>query len=277
MSAGPTSETPRPSQHRADWYPDPTQRYEFRYHNGQDWTGDVSVDGNRYLDPLPRPATEGAGTSVPATAVAPLGQNNGGQNNGGQTGVRAGRSSKATAAMVLGIGSIATGWVPFVFVISAAAAVVALVLGVSTLRRNRRDQIADSRSRGFALAGVILAPIGLATCLVGTWLTVLAYREVDKFANAGDFDLRETSCTVDAGVATYTGTITNLSDDVRDYHLTVEFRRPDTSSVLYRSSVDVDGVAPGEAATWSVDEIVNHDELDCRVDHVSGPLPFNQS
>ena len=34
------------------WYPDPMQRFEFRFHNGTVWTGDVSTNGVRYVDPL---------------------------------------------------------------------------------------------------------------------------------------------------------------------------------------------------------------------------------
>ncbi|MEO6125163.1 MAG: DUF4190 domain-containing protein [Ilumatobacteraceae bacterium] len=268
MSGGPTSEPPLPPQYRADWYPDPTRRFEFRYHNGQDWTGDVSVDGSRFLDQLPRPAN----TADPEQAVGAFASGWAGSPTQSPA-----RSGKATAALVLGIGSVTTGWVPFVFVLAAVAAVLAFAFGISTLRRLRRNHLVDTRIRGFAMAGVILAPIGLAMCVLGAWLTVLAYREVDKFTNAGNFNLRETSCVVDAGVATYSGTITNLSNDDRDYHLAIEFLRADTSNVLYRTTTDVDGVAPGATMSWTVNEIVSHDDLDCRVGQVSGPLPFNQS
>lgn len=37
---------------RPDWYADPTGRHEYRYHNGERWTGDVSDAGRRGLDPL---------------------------------------------------------------------------------------------------------------------------------------------------------------------------------------------------------------------------------
>ena len=45
------------------WYPDPSGRFEFRFHNGSLWTADVSTNGQRYVDPL------GAATQRPVTAV----------------------------------------------------------------------------------------------------------------------------------------------------------------------------------------------------------------
>ena len=34
------------------WYPDPTGRFEYRFHNDQGWTADVSTGGRRSVDPL---------------------------------------------------------------------------------------------------------------------------------------------------------------------------------------------------------------------------------
>lgn len=35
----------------ANWYPDPTERYEFRWYDGERWTGAVGHYGNKFLDP----------------------------------------------------------------------------------------------------------------------------------------------------------------------------------------------------------------------------------
>lgn len=35
----------------ADWYPDPSGRYQFRYWDGQAWSGHVATDGNTEWDP----------------------------------------------------------------------------------------------------------------------------------------------------------------------------------------------------------------------------------
>ena len=37
---------------RPDWYTDPTGRHEFRFYNGEQWTGDVSNAGSRGFDPI---------------------------------------------------------------------------------------------------------------------------------------------------------------------------------------------------------------------------------
>ncbi len=240
-------------EYRADWYPDPTRRFEFRYHNGVDWTGDVAVDGNRFVDPLPRPSVAPTASSLPE------------------------RTGKATAAMVLGIGAVAVGWVPFVFVFAVVASVLALVFGIPALRRANRQQPVNRRAKGFALTGVILAPIGLALCGIGLWLSVLIYREVELFTQVGEHTVRETTCTLGDGRATYSGTITNDSASTRSYHLEVSFLRPGTDNVLYTDGVDVDDVAPGDTAPWSTSVVVEENELDCEVADVTGPLPFGQS
>lgn len=252
MSSGPDS-----AEHRADWYPDPTRRFEFRYHNGRDWTGDVSNDGRRFLDPLQRPA---AGSPSEGARGAP------GKGSG-----------KATAALVLGIAAVGVGWAPFVFVLAAGAAVLAIVFAVLTLRRLRREQIVDPRARGFSIAGLVLGLLGLGVCVVGGWLTVLVYREVDEFVNVGQNRIRETSCVVDDGVATYDGTITNESPDTHDYHIEVVLQRPASDVDLYRGSVDVLGVEPGATEPWTVTGVVDVSEVECEVLAVSGPPPFGQS
>ena len=39
-------------QHRADWYPDPMGRHQYRYWNGTEWTDDVANNGVTAKDPL---------------------------------------------------------------------------------------------------------------------------------------------------------------------------------------------------------------------------------
>ena len=75
------------------WYPDPTGRFEYRYHNDQVWTADVSSSGQRFVDPLP--------TSLRLDAD--------------------GRNGLAVAGMVCGIAAVATTWIPFVVVVGVIA------------------------------------------------------------------------------------------------------------------------------------------------------------
>lgn len=255
----PASRTPE-ATYRADWYPDPTGRFEFRYHNGQAWTGDVSVDGNRFLDPL-QPA------GYPASGAGGFGPKPPG-------------SGKASAALVLGITSLLLGWVPFLAFLAVAGAVLACIFGSLVLRRDARLRAAggsNPRGHGMALAGLILSPLALVSAGLGIWLSVLAIREVDEFQNVGRHTVEITSCAVTSGVAKAEGTITNDESSTKSYHLSIDFIRPGTDNELYTDGTDIDDVAPGDAREWSVFVVVTQEQLDCRVDKVTGPLPFGQS
>ncbi|MEZ5248618.1 MAG: DUF4190 domain-containing protein [Ilumatobacteraceae bacterium] len=139
---GPTEAPPLAAGGTAGWFPDPLGRYDHRWFNGTTWTGDVSVDGRRTVDP------------VPAHAVwAPLGAP-----GAGWPGQRPPSRTMAVLSMVLGIVSVATGWMPFVFVLAAVAAIAAVVLGVIV---RRRAAVGRATGAGMATAGVVLGPIGL--------------------------------------------------------------------------------------------------------------------
>lgn len=44
---------PVPSAVAPGWYPDPAQRFEHRWHDGQRWTATVATGGQQHEDPLP--------------------------------------------------------------------------------------------------------------------------------------------------------------------------------------------------------------------------------
>lgn len=241
----------------ANWYPDPTHRFEFRYHNGQSWTGDVSIHGQRFLDPLEAP-----GTGTPATRYVLPPNSSGSSTN-----------RKAVAALVLGSAALVVGWVPFICVLAIAAAVLAFIFGVSGLRAG--SSTPASGGRGLAIAGIVLAPFGLAVACFGIWFTAQVVREFDNFSNVGRYTAATTRCDVDASsVAHFDGTITNDSLNTQSYHLEVEFLRSGTTNTLYVANTDVADVPPGETARWSVQHSVNVATLDCRISAVTGPLPF---
>lgn len=260
-----------PVDYRPDWYPDPTRRFEFRYYNGIDWTGDVAVDGNRFLDPLPRIASETNSSSPWNQPFVATGQ------YVAQVPRSQGSTRPATAALVLGISSVAVGWVPYLFVLAAVAAVLALVFGLPALARAKDQRPPNERARGFALAGVILAPIGLATCGIGLWLSVVVYREVEEFTEVGQYSVEITTCTVGEGVARLDGTIKNQSDTTRSYRVTLDFVRPDTDNTLYREAIDIEDVGPGDSQSWTVEQAVDEEQLGCEVASVTGPVPFGPS
>lgn len=269
--------------HRADWYPDPTKRFEFRYHNGQAWTGDVSADGHRFLDPLPSSRDtavitrrEFVGPDVRGPRPRP-GPGPGPDINGPHQ--RLEPIGASLAAFVLGVSSVLVGWVPFLGVLAGVGAIVGLILGIRALRRDaasRREGGQNHRGHGYALTGVILAPFGLVLAGVGVWLSVVTLREVDRFTNVGAYTITRT-CDVEAGSARAAGTITNDSSTRRSYHFVVEFDRKGTSAHLASADVSVDNVEAGAAATWNASAAVSAAQVDCSVSNVTGPVPFGQN
>jgi hypothetical protein len=237
------------------WYPDPWRRHELRWHNGRDWTSDVADHGRRYVDsgqPMP-PIAPPAG-ALPAAQGRP-------------------RNGAAIAAMVLGICAIMVGFVPLLFWIGGIAGILAIVFGIIGLRRARRD--GDTGRRGFAVAGLILGPLGLVASVVGGYVTVLVVRTVEEIVDVGPYRLGQESCTVGDGRAVLRGTLTNDSDETRDYTVFVEFRRDGTDNPLGFDTVRIDDVAPGDTAEFTASSLVSAARVTCDVTEVTGPLPFD--
>jgi hypothetical protein len=227
------------------WYPDPAGRFDARFHNGRSWTADVSDDGERYIDPL--------GASAVHRTVATEGGN-----------------GPATAAMVSGIIALATGWLPFVFVLGALAAVLALVLGSFGLRRAR--QTGAGRAR--AIAGLATGAAGLLACALGAVFTVVVLQAIDRYENPEPHEVRVTSCELAGSTASVTGEITNLGSRVGDFSIVVAFVRVDTDNPHRTVRLSVDGVVPSQSATFEAQRGIAIDAVDCIVLDVDGPLPF---
>jgi hypothetical protein len=226
------------------WYLDPMRRYEYRYFNGVQWTSDVAVNGQRYVDSPVQPI---------GTAPTPP------RHRG-----------KAIASMVTGISAVALGWVPFVFVLAACAAIAAIVFGVLGLKSAKRN---DGYGQGFAVAGLTLAPVALLVCVGGFFFTQVVLREVRKYIEPGPHELFvQQPCTVADGTATLHGTIRNLDDHRRDYRIQVDF---DSGANTATSSVPVVDVDPGKSVPWTSTAQVVGTPVTCRVSKVYGPLPFN--
>lgn len=233
------------------WHPDPSGRHEFRYHNGAEWTADVSDDGERYVDPLPS-----ADSSHRLPAAAPDADR------------RANRA--ATASLVFGVTALALSWLPFVFVIGGVAAVLGLVFGTIGFRRSRSD--GPGRSR--AIAGLLTSGSSVVLVGLGAFLTVALSDAVNEFENPGEHRLGEVTCTDDGSAWTASGSIENLTDQTRSYLLTVDFVRPGTDNAQARSRVSVDDVPAGDTASFEVRRQVGLDDVECLVSQVDGPAPF---
>jgi hypothetical protein len=223
------------------WYPDPTGRFEYRYHNDQVWTADVSSSGQRFVDPLP--------TSSGSTPT--------------------GRNGLAVAGMVCGIAAVATTWIPFVVVVGVISAMVGLGLSIPALARSRTT----GSGRAFAIAGIVTSSCALALAAVGIVLTVVLARAVERYEEPGPNEVRVTECrATDGGEIVASGEIDNLSDTQRSYSVLVELGAGGRDSVL------VEDVPPGGTARFEARDqgsgTVLDEDPECRVESVNGPPPF---
>ena len=176
----------------------------------------------------------------------------------------------AIASFITGAAAVALGWIPFIFIIAAAGAVCALVFGILGLKNARRH---DGRGRGFAVTGLVLAPVALIVCVGGFFFTRVVVREFRDFIEPGPHELVvEQPCTLTNGQATVTGTIRNLDDREHDYRIFVDF--DDNGDNSKSSIVGVRDVAPGATAPWTSSVTFSGTTVDCKVTDVFGPPPF---
>jgi hypothetical protein len=220
------------------WYTDPYRRFEFRYFNGQRWTADVSVRGQRYVDHPQR--------FTPEQPSRPPGR-------GG-----------ALASFIVALCSAVLGWAPFMFVVTLAGAVVALVLGVRALRRIARGQ----PGRRFAVAGVALVPVAVLSSIGGILFTQELVERFVDLVDVGEYRIdEEQPCAESADLYTLRGTITNLDDRAHRYSIIVEFRTP---YELFRRTTDTALAQPGDEVPWAVSGFSASPDVTCRVLTVSG-------
>jgi hypothetical protein len=252
----------------AGWYHDPVHRFEFRWFNGERWTADVSVNGRRFVDDLgvgpavrpdgqsefDRPTHFGPPPFQPSDRPPTLPR------------------TLAILAFIFGLGGLAISWVPFLFVVGAAGAITALILGTVARRRIRSGTQAG---RGLAIAGMVLAVVALCTCVVGFLFTRAVVREILEYAEPGPYDAALTGCTAVDGRVTIAGSIDNLDDRTRDYVMVIEVS--EQGVYLTTAHIVVDDVDAGEHRDWDssrfLDDVENNDPV-CRLVDVTGPSPF---
>ena len=230
------------------WYPDPSGRFEHRYHNGQAWTADVAVGGRRFVDP--------GAASRPCGPAGPSGP-----------------GGVAVAALVLGIVAASLGWVPFLAVLTLVAAVVAIVLGAVGRGRARRSGAGGA----FASWGLALGVIGIPVSILGLVLTGVLVRAVERYEEPNAHDVGVTSCTEDGGLVRAMGWITNRGDDQASFTIRVELAHRADARRRATDRVEVDDVAPGATVEWRAlarPDGVGEGAPACAVTAVHGPLPF---
>lgn len=246
------------------WYADPLRRFELRYYNGATWTADVASGGRRFVDPRGTEVGSGDVSGRPPGVVAGHGEPVGADSGAGPT------NPMATASMVLGIIGVAIAWLPFVVVLGAVAAVLALAFGAVGLRRASASGIGTSR----AVVGLVTGVSGLLAAVLGTVLTFIVLDVYDDYLNPVPNETTITSCELVGSRAIAIGTLTNLGDERADFSVLVGFVRPGTDTPHRTSRVSVDDVEPGSDARFEVERQVDLDAVDCVVIDVDGPLPF---
>jgi hypothetical protein len=228
------------------WQIDPSGRFDYRYFNGVDWTSDVAVNGQRYVDaPVSQARPPGPAPKPPR--------------------------GMAITAFVLGLCGIVLGWVPFIFILATGAAIGAIVFGILGLRSARRH---DGSGRRLAITGLVLSPFALLVCVGGFFITRTVVREFREFIEPGPLELTAAQpCAIAAGRATLTGTVHNLDHRNHDYRIVVAFTGNTGDSG--NNTVLVSDVAAGATASWSASAVVAGSTVKCEVTDVFGPAPFD--
>ena len=236
----------------AGWYPDPTRRFEFRYFNGERWTADVAHNSIRYVDPIT--SASPAFTAPPSRAMA-------------------------VTALVFSLCAVVVAWLPFLFVVGAAGAIVAAVLGVIVLRRSARNSSAGQPvaiGQGMAIGALCIAVVAIGLCIVGFQLTRVVLREVDKLVNPGPHEVQIDRCERENGHVVAKGSIRNDDNQTHGYTITVAYRLD--GDLWETDSVGVIDVGAGERAdfTTTSDSVsFSSAPVTCTIDNVLGPAPFS--
>ena len=240
----------------AGWYPDPTQRFEYRYYNGERWTADVAQHSNRYIDPMSPQSLNYTGPNFVAQPSRGM----------------------AITAFVFALCSLAIAWIPLIFVVGAAGAITALILGIIVLRRAASSSNADHPiqiGQGLAKATVCIALAACGLCVVGFQLTRAVLRDFNDFVNPGPHEVRIDRCDSEDGHAIAQGSIRNRDVETHGYTITIAYRvdgdRVETDSVRV---VDVGAGETAEFATASSSVNFSSATLTCTVESVFGPTPF---
>jgi hypothetical protein len=234
------------------WHPDPYGRFEHRYHNGAQWTADVSAGGQRFVDPQGAPA----GAPNLTQRMLPVTTRSRGM---------------AVASFVIGIVSVATAWLPFLFVAGAFGAVLAFVFGILGMRKAATQ---EGHGRGFAITGIVLSVAAALLCIVGFMFTRFVLRELDAYQNPGPHQAEVLTCDASTSALSMTGSIHNLDTRTQDFVVVVDFES--NGDRIGSDAFAVNEVAPDAVRTFTSKVVVFSTvppEVTCRV-KIYGPTPF---
>jgi hypothetical protein len=227
-------------------------RYEYRYYNGTTWTADVSVHGQRFIDPAGPPTWEQGWGATAVTTRRKRGM--------------------ATASFIIGLVCLLLAWVPFVFAVAAAGAVAALVFGIVGLGKAKEQ---EGYGRGFAITGIILSLCAMLLCLAGFALTRVVLREVTAYLEPGPHTLVKNTCEINDNTLRMTGTLRNDDDVTHDFTVVVDFVV--NGATADTETVTVTALAPGATAPLNASAFtLKSGPVACDFT-VYGPTPFDLS
>ena len=156
---------------------------------------------------------------------------------------------------------------PFLVVIGVLCAVVAIPLAVV----GRRAARSGARGASMATSALVLGILALPLAVLGAVLTAVVLDMVQPGAHT----VTGEECRSNAGRATFSGSVTNLTDEEQSYTVFVQFTRAGTSSIIGDDTVSVDDVAPGATGPFVASIGTDVDDVDCEVIDVLGGLPFS--
>jgi hypothetical protein len=216
-------------------------RFEYRYFNGVEWTSDVAVNGQRYVDAPINQLMAQAPKKRPPRGMA-------------------------VASFITGASAVALGWVPFIFVLAVAAAIAALVFGILGLQNASRN---EGYGRGFAVTGLVLAPVALVVCVGGFFFTRAVVASSATSSSPAARLVVDQPCSLENG---------------RDRHRhDSQSRRPSTTTASSSTSTTtrpveiVDGCGPRRDPARPHPGLVGRirrGTVECSVTDVLGPPPF---
>ena len=133
------------------------------------------------------------------------------------------RNGFATAALILGIPSMAISLIPVFGYLAVPFALVGIGIGIAGIVRAKTV----NTGKGMAIAGLATSSVAIVIAIAWTVALVVlgnAYGPVDT----EDYRVSDENCAVEpSGAITYTATFTNLGSDARPFEIEVEF---DTST-----------------------------------------------
>ena len=185
----------------------------------------------------------------------------------------------AITAFVFALCSLAIAWMPLIFVIGAAGAITALILGIIVVRRSARNKTAGQPveiGQGLAMAAICIAIAACGLCVVGFQLTRTVLREVNELVNPGPNEVQIDRCESEDGHAIAEGSIRNRDAETHGYTITIAYRqdgeRVETDSVRV---VDVGAGETAEFASASTSQNFSSATLTCTIESVYGPTLFS--